>query len=154
MKSTGIIRKIDELGRIVLPIELRRTLGIDIGSPLELYSDETNIMLKLYQGYSCMFCSDAGSELKSFKGKLICISCLKEIRSSAPEPVPEIIDDPEDVAEGSSPKGGKQAEMLARLSVIIAQHPNAKQARLGELLGVSAGRVSQLYKVLKEEKSI
>ena len=46
MKATGIVRKVDELGRIVLPIELRRTLNIEIKDPLEIYVDGESIMLK------------------------------------------------------------------------------------------------------------
>ena len=49
MKSTGIVRKVDELGRIVLPIELRRTLDIDIKDSLEIYVDESKIILKKYE---------------------------------------------------------------------------------------------------------
>ena len=55
MKATGIVRKVDELGRIVLPIELRRTLNIEIKDPLEIYVDGESIMLKKYQP-ACVFC--------------------------------------------------------------------------------------------------
>lgn len=48
MKATGIVRKVDELGRIVLPIELRRTLGIDVRDPIEIYVDEEIILMKKY----------------------------------------------------------------------------------------------------------
>ena len=49
MKSTGIVRKVDELGRIVIPIELRRMMNIDIKDPLEVYVDDNKIVLKKYQ---------------------------------------------------------------------------------------------------------
>ena len=55
MKSTGIVRKVDELGRVVLPIELRRTLGIEEKDPLEIYMDGPSIVLRKYQ-VSCVFC--------------------------------------------------------------------------------------------------
>ena len=58
MKATGIVRKVDELGRIVLPIELRRTLNIDIKDPLEIYVDGESIMLKKYQP-ACVFCGSS-----------------------------------------------------------------------------------------------
>ena len=58
MKSTGIVRKVDELGRIVLPIELRRTLDINEKDALEIYVDEESIMLKKYQP-ACVFCGNA-----------------------------------------------------------------------------------------------
>ena len=56
MKSTGIVRKVDELGRIVLPIELRRTMGIDVKDALEIYVEGDTIMLRKYEP-SCVFCS-------------------------------------------------------------------------------------------------
>lgn len=48
MKATGIVRKVDELGRVVLPVELRRSLGIEVKDPLEIYVDGESIMLKKY----------------------------------------------------------------------------------------------------------
>ena len=59
MKSTGIVRKVDELGRIVLPIELRRTLNIDEKDSLEIYVDGASVILRKYEP-SCVFCGDAG----------------------------------------------------------------------------------------------
>lgn len=58
MKSTGIVRRVDELGRIVLPIELRRTLNIAEKDSLEIYVDGASIMLKKYQP-ACIFCDNA-----------------------------------------------------------------------------------------------
>ena len=58
MKSTGIVRKIDELGRLVLPIELRRTLEISDGDSLEIFVEDNTIILKKYQP-ACIFCGNA-----------------------------------------------------------------------------------------------
>ena len=77
MKSNGIVRKVDELGRIVLPIELRRTLGIDEKDALEIYVDGSSVILRKYEP-SCVFCGDAG-DVVSYKGKNICHNCLKEM---------------------------------------------------------------------------
>ena len=77
MKSTGIVRKVDELGRIVLPIELRRTLNIGEKDSLEIYVDGSSIVLKKYQP-ACVFCDDA-TDVVNFKGKIICKNCLKEL---------------------------------------------------------------------------
>lgn len=77
MKSTGIVRKVDELGRIVLPIELRRTLGIAERDPLEIYVDGNSVVLKKFQD-SCIFC-DSSHDVVNFKGKNICSECLKEL---------------------------------------------------------------------------
>ena len=77
MKATGIVRKVDELGRIVLPIELRRTLGIEIRDPLEIYVDGESIILKKYAP-ACIFCGESG-ELVEYRGKRVCRKCLNEI---------------------------------------------------------------------------
>ncbi len=77
MKSTGIVRKVDELGRIVLPIELRRTLDIAEKDALEIYVDESSIILKKYEP-SCIFCGDS-KDVFLFKGKNICPKCLEEL---------------------------------------------------------------------------
>ena len=73
MKSTGIVRKVDELGRIVLPIELRRTLDIAERDALEIYVSEDTIILKKYQP-ACIFC-DSSKSIISYKGKNVCSSC-------------------------------------------------------------------------------
>lgn len=78
MKSTGIVRRVDELGRIVLPIELRRTLDITERDSLEIYVDGASIILKKYQP-ACIFCDDA-RDVISYKGKNICTNCLKELK--------------------------------------------------------------------------
>ncbi|HHX23880.1 MAG TPA: AbrB/MazE/SpoVT family DNA-binding domain-containing protein [Thermoanaerobacterales bacterium] len=77
MKSTGIVRKVDELGRVVIPIELRRTLGIAVKDPLEIYVDQDRIVLKKYLP-ACIFCGHAEG-LIDFRGKSICKSCAKDI---------------------------------------------------------------------------
>lgn len=78
MKSTGIVRKVDELGRIVLPIELRRTLDIAEKDSLEIYVDDNRIILKKYEP-TCVFCGSS-KDVLSFKGKNICPSCLNELK--------------------------------------------------------------------------
>ena len=77
MKSTGIVRKVDELGRIVLPIELRRTMGIDVKDSLEIYVDGDSIILRKYEP-SCIFCGNA-MDIVNFKGKNVCSACAREL---------------------------------------------------------------------------
>ena len=77
MKATGIVRKVDELGRIVLPIELRRTLDIAERDPLEIYVDGSSIILTKYQP-ACIFCGDS-TDIITYKGKNVCEACLKEL---------------------------------------------------------------------------
>ena len=78
MKSTGIVRKIDELGRIVLPIEIRNTMNIENRDPLEIFVDEDKIILRKYQP-ACVFCNNADN-VELFKGKLVCRDCLSEMK--------------------------------------------------------------------------
>ena len=86
MKSTGIVRKVDELGRIVLPIELRRTMDIaekdkslTLKNPaIEIYVDGASIILRKYEP-TCIFCGDAKNVI-NYRGKNICPNCLKEMK--------------------------------------------------------------------------
>lgn len=80
MKSTGIVRKVDELGRIVIPKELRRTLNINEKDPLEIYVDGEQIILKKYEP-DCVFCGDAEDVVK-WKGKNICKKCLDNLKNN------------------------------------------------------------------------
>ena len=74
MKSTGIVRKVDELGRIVLPIELRRTLGIE-EKDRKIFVDGESIILRKYQP-ACIFCDNA-KDIINYKGKNICPDCIR-----------------------------------------------------------------------------
>ncbi len=78
MKSTGIVRKVDELGRIVIPKELRTTLNIAERDALGIYVDGDQIILKKYEP-SCIFCEE-GRDVINYKGKNICKKCLDEMR--------------------------------------------------------------------------
>lgn len=78
MKSTGVVRKLDELGRIVIPIELRRTMDIAIKDTLEIFVDGDQIILKKYHP-ACIFCGDA-RDVILYKGKLVCKNCLAELK--------------------------------------------------------------------------
>ena len=78
MKATGIVRKVDELGRVVLPIELRRTLDIAEKDSLEIYVDGNTIILKKYEP-ACIFCGNA-KDVISYKGKNICSNCMDELK--------------------------------------------------------------------------
>ncbi|MCD8116623.1 MAG: AbrB/MazE/SpoVT family DNA-binding domain-containing protein [Oscillospiraceae bacterium] len=77
MKSTGIVRRVDELGRIVLPIELRRTLDIAEKDALEIFVSDDTIMLKKHQ-VSCVFCASTKG-IVSYKGKNICQACMNDL---------------------------------------------------------------------------
>lgn len=77
MKSIGIVRRIDELGRIVLPVELRARMDLKTKDSLEIYVEDDKVILKKYEP-SCIFCGNADDTIL-YKGKLICKKCLSEI---------------------------------------------------------------------------
>ncbi|MBO5954064.1 MAG: AbrB/MazE/SpoVT family DNA-binding domain-containing protein [Oscillospiraceae bacterium] len=77
MKSTGIVRKVDELGRIVLPIELRRNLDIEERDPVEIYLDGDKIVLQKFEP-ACLFCGSSQG-LVNYHGKNICQECVRNI---------------------------------------------------------------------------
>ena len=77
MKSTGIVRRVDELGRVVIPIELRNKFDIKEKDPIEIYVDGSSIVLKKYEP-NCVFCGST-DDLIEYKGKLVCKKCSKEL---------------------------------------------------------------------------
>ena len=79
MKTTGIIRKVDDLGRIVLPIELRRTLDIAERDELEIYMENDQLILRKYEP-ACIFCA-SDKKLVSFSGKNICRECIRRMNT-------------------------------------------------------------------------
>lgn len=79
VKSTGIVRKVDDLGRIVLPIELRKIMDIEPRDSLEIFVDGDTIMLKKYEP-QCIFCGSSDG-IKTFYDKSVCSSCAKNIAS-------------------------------------------------------------------------
>ena len=76
MKSTGIVREVDNLGRVVFPAELREMLGIEKGDPLEFFVDGEKIVLRKYYS-GCLFCGNLEG-LTDIKGKKMCRTCLEE----------------------------------------------------------------------------
>lgn len=79
MKSIGIVRKVDELGRIVLPSELRRTLDIGEREYMEIFVEGDRIVMKKYRP-ACAFC-DSCRDVATYRGKNICRRCLKELQT-------------------------------------------------------------------------
>ena len=77
MKSTGIVRNIDELGRVVVPKELRKKLGIANTDPVEIYVEGDNVILRKHQA-TCIFC-ESTKNLVLFNGKNVCPDCIKKL---------------------------------------------------------------------------
>lgn len=79
MKSTGIVRNIDELGRIVIPMEIRKSMGISSSDPIEIYVENENIILRKHRDYCCV--CGRGETVKEFNDKKFCQTCLDELRA-------------------------------------------------------------------------
>lgn len=77
IKSTGIVRRMDDLGRFVVPVELRRTLDLEEGASLEIFTEGDTILLRRYQPY-CTFCGRGGT-MVCHHGKNICRRCLSTL---------------------------------------------------------------------------
>lgn len=79
MKATGIVRRVDELGRVVLPMEIRQVMNIDPKDALEIYTEEGRIILQKYH-LSCTFCQNK-DDLVSFGDKRVCSECLTKLKT-------------------------------------------------------------------------
>ncbi|MGM0419624.1 MAG: AbrB/MazE/SpoVT family DNA-binding domain-containing protein [Bacillota bacterium] len=79
MKSTGIVRKVDDLGRMVIPIELRKTMNIDKKDPMEIFVEGDKIVLKKYVP-ACIFCGSA-KQTSDFEDRIICKACLDKMKA-------------------------------------------------------------------------
>lgn len=81
MSSSGVTRKVDQLGRVVLPVEVRRSLGLREGDHVEVAVEGGRILLTKVET-RCIFCG-AGTELREFAGKRVCAGCFGRLTSSA-----------------------------------------------------------------------
>lgn len=79
MRATGVVRKVDQLGRIVMPIEIRRNLDVKEGDSLEIFVEADKIILKKYNP-SCTFCEESG-DLTTYEGKNLCRKCIERIKA-------------------------------------------------------------------------
>ena len=78
IKSTGIIRRVDELGRIVIPMSIRQTLGLNERDPVEIFMDGERIILQKHQS-SCIFCGST-EDLIAYESKNVCAACREALR--------------------------------------------------------------------------
>ena len=80
MKATGVVRKIDELGRFVLPIEIRKSLNLNCKDAVEIFVDDDKVILKKYEP-ACIFCGNA-DDVADIHGKLVCKDCIEKIKKA------------------------------------------------------------------------
>ena len=78
MKTSGIVRNVDDLGRVVVPKELRRRMGIENGDAVEIYGEENRIIIEKYTP-ACLFCG-GNDGIVQFKDKRICSACIEQLR--------------------------------------------------------------------------
>lgn len=170
MKRTGMKRALDRLGRIVLPKEMRETMDIHIGDPLEFFIEGKELVLRKYKSTMCVFCGDPGTEIY-FKEQFICPACsqevkqpssnsqqipLKPVKLSSPSEHPSpIIYEKKDLITNKKIDKAEYAKLskkktlkLIQLKEIIEHHPHLSQQETAERMGISQGRVSQLKKLL------
>ncbi|NGM85566.1 AbrB/MazE/SpoVT family DNA-binding domain-containing protein [Paenibacillus sp. 7124] len=147
MKDTGMIRSLDNLGRIVVPVEIRMTRNIDIGDPIEFFIlDDHIIVLRKYTSTECTFCRSLDN-VTYFKDQFICSRCLQELTNPGledrePEPEKEQLEPTFERIAGK--KKTKSEELRDRLEQTMQEHPAANQKELALMLGISQARVSQL----------
>ena len=78
MRDTGIVRRVDELGRIVIPMELRRTLGINVKDPIAIYTEGDRIILEKFKD-SCALCGSE-TDVTRVKDRALCAKCVGDIK--------------------------------------------------------------------------
>lgn len=169
MRRRGIVRALDELGRIVLPIEWRRVLDIEEKDPMEFFIDPDSrwIMIRKYQSQACMFCQTLDN-LLYYHEKFICPSCIQELRLQATLELssPPASPGTEEVAvtasaENRGPgrptkdiaarkRGRKRGKTYEKLLEAMRTHPNSTQSEWARRIGISQSRVSQLLQELRQ----
>lgn len=162
MNTTGITRKVDELGRIVLPIELRRVMDLNEGEAIEVFvdDDDKQIMLRKYRTQECIYCESV-ENLTYFRERFVCTSCLKEFKTLYESGLLVSPQEPAATLESKhyrSPKGQanlrkrmKREETWELLVNVMNSYPEASQAQWARLIGIQQSRVSQLIRLMKKE---
>ena len=141
-------RPLDHLGRIVIPKEMRISMNIDRGDPLELFIDAEKKMLGFtkYTGVSCKMCSSI-ELLTYFKGNFLCHDCVWELKEGKNyQEYPSVITSP-----SKKVRTYKSDMLMNKLRELMVKHPTFPQREYAKLLGISQCRVSQLKRKLEKE---
>ncbi|RPE06781.1 AbrB/MazE/SpoVT family DNA-binding domain-containing protein [Paenibacillus polymyxa] len=151
MKSIGMTRPLDPLGRIVIPKEMRETMGYNVGDPIEIFMDEENGLLafRRYTGVSCNMCGSI-DELTYFKDYFICASCIDDLKNDrgVQSKVAHVKLGIEKAIKKPKRSLLSTEKLLQTLKNLIQQKPNLTQKEYAELMSVSQPRISQLKKML------
>lgn len=160
MKNIGMARKVDQLGRIVLPIELRRIMELDEGDAIEFFIDEENKLVgfRKYRTQECLFCQSM-EQLVFYRGQFVCASCMFDLSKADQKDVIleiaadiEVMDDPS-LSPESPGLGRRHGQALSRLIEVMKSHPEATNGEWAKLVGVTPGRISQLLAKLGKSRS-
>ncbi|MDU7476395.1 MAG: AbrB/MazE/SpoVT family DNA-binding domain-containing protein [Paenibacillus macerans] len=163
IRSIGIVRALDELGRIVIPIELRRFIGIGHGDTIEFFVDNESqrIMMRPYRTQECLFCQSM-EQLIYFRERFICTACLQELsptqqvgsQQSANMEIAVALENRNDPDAGAARRHRqKTSELIRKLNEVMATYPSENQSKWANRIGVSPSRVSQLLRAMKSVES-
>ncbi|AUO05504.1 regulator [Paenibacillus jamilae] len=149
LKNTGMTRPLDTLGRIVIPKELRTSMGIQAGESLEFYLDvETGLLsMRKYIGVCCHLCHSV-QDLSYFRHSFLCKKCIQDLKGNievCSVPVPAVN---EAVGKENSLNRSSSQHLVEHLRRLMREYPTAQQGEYAEWLGVSQSRISQLKKLL------
>ncbi|ALP36179.1 regulator [Paenibacillus sp. IHB B 3084] len=154
MKSTGMTRPLDSLGRIVIPKEMRISMDYNMGDPVEIFADEeTGILaLRKYTGVTCKMCGST-EQLTYFRDSFICGECIHNLKNgtnSTPitRPSKSTFSNGERPMKHSKRLRRSTQQMIESLKELMQKQPNAAQHEYAKILEVSQARISQLKKLL------
>lgn len=146
MKSAGITRGLDNMGRIVIPKETRILMGIHTGDPLEIFMDveSKTLALRRHVGVSCKMCGSP-DQLIYFRGSFLCADCSQDMKEGKVEQVPNTTEEVKSKKRKTqSQKYYKTNPHLLELKRLMAEHPAYTQNKYAKMMGVSPAQVSFL----------
>lgn len=158
-RITGIVRILDEVGRLTIPIEYQRTLNIERDDPVEFYYNDRKqtIGVRKYYIQACVFCRSC-EQLKNFKGFYVCKPCLESLPSMYEPKVQPIIERPPkkrnpEKLNRTKRNPEKLNRTLMRIQKVVKENPNITQKKLAQIVGITQSRVSQLKKIIMENNN-
>lgn len=154
LRSTGIIRGIDELGRVSIPIEIKRSLNISTEDPVEFLFDDQNqrIGIRKYRTQECILCRENEHlKLKFFKGYYVCESCINNLPSEEKSPRKTISCTESNSTFRTQEEKITNQNTVERIKKIVKENPHLCQKKMAQIIGISQPRVSQIKKLLAKK---
>ncbi|KJD43624.1 AbrB/MazE/SpoVT family DNA-binding domain-containing protein [Paenibacillus terrae] len=150
MKSTGMTRPIDTLGRIVIPKEMRTSMDFNVGDPVEIFMDQETgtLAFRKYTGMSCKMCGSL-EQLTYYSGSFLCLACIREMKSETKTNSTPKKDSSNIIAPEKRNRTYKSNQlMISKLKDLMLELPELSQMEYAKILGTSQSRISQLKKML------